>query len=72
MDEITFSKIKKRDGGKGMGLSADSKQSSVYDFIVKEYSDFTADELNKQAWVSSGEGISGINCKGLGNMGHQV
>jgi hypothetical protein len=68
MDEITFSKLKKEMAAKGMGLSADSKQSSVYDFIVKEYSDFTADELNKQAWVSSGEGISGINCKGLGNM----
>jgi hypothetical protein len=67
MDEITFSKLKKEMTAKGMGQSADLQQSSVYDFILKEYSVFTTDELNKQAWVSSGEGISGINCKGLGN-----
>jgi hypothetical protein len=68
MDEITFTKLKKEMVAKGMGQSTDLQQSSVYDVILKEYSAFTPDELNKQAWVSSGEGISGINCKGLGNQ----
>ncbi|HEX7494892.1 MAG TPA: hypothetical protein VF346_11775 [Bacteroidales bacterium] len=67
MDEIKSSKLIKEMAAKGMKLNIDSNQPSVYDFILKEYSAFTPDELNRQAWVSSGEGISGINCKGLGN-----
>ncbi len=68
MDEIKSGKLIKEMAAKGMKLNIDIKQASVYDFILKEYSVFTADELNKQAWVSSGEGISGINCKGIGNQ----
>jgi len=68
MDEIKTGRLIKEMAAKGMKLNIDSNQPSVYDFILKEYSSFTPDELNKQAWVSSGEGISGINCKGIGNQ----
>src|SRR5664279_2783676 len=68
MDKTKYNKFVKEMEAKGMKLNAGSDQLYVYDLILKEYSVFTPDELNKQAFVSSGEGISGINCKEIGNM----
>jgi hypothetical protein len=59
MDSIKF---------KELGLDSVNMQMSVYDLIAKEYTNFTPDELNKRAFINAGDGISGINCKGIGNQ----
>ena len=68
MDGIKYQKAIKEMAEKGMKLNQDNNQMYVYDLIAKEYAIFTPAELNKKAFINAGDGISGINCNGIGNM----
>jgi hypothetical protein len=59
MDSIKFKELK---------VDSANMQMYVYDMMAKEYANFTPDELNKRAFVNAGDGISGINCNGIGNQ----